>query len=101
MTDITAPYSIVADSPYIWVIFGGNGTDAAVWRGVGYVLPEAGRAGWRGMAGGGTQIRKGSSRKARLIARAGFHKRMESVRGAQTLLGRFLSIRARLEAEKS
>ena len=33
MTDITAPYSIVADSPYIWVIFGGNGTDAAVWRG--------------------------------------------------------------------
>ena len=24
MTDITAPYSIVADSPYIWVIFGGN-----------------------------------------------------------------------------
>ena len=33
MTDITAPYSIVVDSPYIWVIFGGNGTDAAVWRG--------------------------------------------------------------------
>lgn len=33
MTGITAPYSIVVDSPYIWVIFGGDGKTNAVWRG--------------------------------------------------------------------
>lgn len=33
MTEITAPYSIVADTPYIWVIFGGDGKTNAVWRG--------------------------------------------------------------------
>lgn len=33
MAGITAPYSIVVDSPYIWVIFGGDGKTNAVWRG--------------------------------------------------------------------
>lgn len=33
MTGISAPYSIVVDSPYIWVIFGGDGKTNAVWRG--------------------------------------------------------------------
>lgn len=31
--NIAAPYSIVADSPYIWVIFGGDGSTNEVWRG--------------------------------------------------------------------
>lgn len=33
MTEITAPYSIVVNAPYIWVIFGGDGSTNAVWRG--------------------------------------------------------------------
>ena len=33
MVGITSPYSIVVDSPYIWVIFGGDGKTNAVWRG--------------------------------------------------------------------
>lgn len=33
ITDTTAPYSIVVDSPYIWVVFGGNGSANAIWRG--------------------------------------------------------------------
>lgn len=32
--DITSPYSIVIDNQnYIWIIFGGNGMENAVWRG--------------------------------------------------------------------
>lgn len=31
--NIAASYSIVADSPYIWVIFGGDGSTNEVWRG--------------------------------------------------------------------
>ena len=33
MTEITAPYSIVVNAPYIWVIFGGDRSTNAVWRG--------------------------------------------------------------------
>lgn len=33
ITEITAPYSIVVDTPYIWIVFGGDGRTNAVWRG--------------------------------------------------------------------
>lgn len=33
ITGINAPYSIVVNTPYIWVIFGGDGKANEVWRG--------------------------------------------------------------------
>lgn len=33
ITATTAPYSIVVDSPYIWIVFGGNGSANTIWRG--------------------------------------------------------------------